>query len=103
MRGKQLAIVQIKNVTVQYVNAGKGFKVVEESTSGGKVYKQQYTVWSDAGHGFKVGDVIPEVSGLLGAKIGKPWTGNDGVERSSVELSINSPRFSKTKPEDVPF
>lgn len=88
-----MAIVNLKNVTVQFVNSGKGFKVLEETTSGGKTYKQQYTVWADAGHGYKVGDVVPEVSGFLGAKIGKPWTDRDGQERQSIELSINSPRF----------
>lgn len=103
-----MAIVNLKNVTVQFVNSGKGFKVLEESNSGGRTFKQQYTVWADAGHGYNVGDVIPEVSGFLGAKIGKPWTDRDGQERQSVELSINSPRFggaqaSRPEPTEVPF
>ncbi len=89
-----MAIINVRNATVQFVNSGKGFKILEESTSNGRTFKQQYTVWADAGHGYNVGDVIPEVSGFLGAKIGKPWTDREGQERTSVELSINSPRFS---------
>ena len=88
-----MAVIHLENVTVQFVNQGKGFKVVEETSSGGKTYRQTYTVWADAGHGYSVGDVIPKVSGFLGAKVGKPWTGRDGVERYSVELSVNAPRF----------
>jgi len=99
---KQLAIINLENVTVQFVNSGKGFKVLEETTSQGKTYKQQYTVWADAGHGVKVGDVLAKVSGFLGAKQGKPWTDRDGNERQSIELSINNPRFEK-QPTEVPF
>ena len=95
-----MALVSLKDVAVTYVNAGKGFKVTEETTKDGKTYKQSFTVWADAGHGYAVGDVI-NVSGFLGAKIGKPWTGNDGAERTSVELSINSPRFTGDKPAAV--
>lgn len=87
-----MAIVSLKDVAVTFVNSGKGFKVTEENVSGGKTYKQQFMVWADAGHGYAVGDII-SVSGFLGAKIGKPWTGSDGQERQSIELSINSPRF----------
>jgi len=102
-----VAIVNLKNVTVQFVNSGKGFKVLEESTSGGRTFKQQYTVWADPGHGYNVGDTIPEVSGFLGAKVGKPWTDREGQERQSIELSINSPRFVGSAPQqaasEVPF
>ena len=96
-----MAIVNLKDVTVTFVNSGKGFKVTEETTSNGKTYRQQYTVWADAGHGYNVGDVI-SVNGFLGAKIGKPWTDRDGQERQSIELSINSPRFDGGKAEAAP-
>ena len=92
-----MALVSLKDVPVTSVNNGKGFKVTEEKTVGDKTYKQSFTVWADAGHGYAVGDVI-NVSGFLGAKIGKPWTGNDGAERTSVELSINFPQFTGDKP-----
>jgi hypothetical protein len=93
-----MAIVTLKNVTVQFVNSGKGIKVLEESTSGDRTFKQQYTVWVDAGHPHKVGDVLPEVQGLLGAKQGKPWTDRDGNERQSIELSVNNPRITSDQP-----
>lgn len=100
-----MAIVQLRNVVVQFVNSGKGFKVVEETMSGERTFKQAYMIWADPGHGFNVGDTVPEVSGLLGAKVGEPWEGRDGVERVSVELSVNSPRFGKApRPDDTtPF
>lgn len=97
-----MALIHLENVTVQFVNSGKGFKVLEETTSAGKTYKQQYTVWADAGHGVNVGDVLSKVSGFLGAKIGKPWTDREGNERQSIELSINSPRIERA-PTEVPF
>ena len=97
-----MAIVTLDNVTVQYVNSGKGFKVLEESTSGDRTFKQQYTVWADPGHGFNVGDVIPRVSGFLSAKQGKPWTDRDGNERQSIDLSINSPRFGAQPTQQTP-
>jgi len=101
-----MATINIQNATVQFVNNGKGFKVLEETTSGGRTFKQQYTVWAEPGHGYQVGDTV-SVSGFLGAKVGKPWTGNDGVERASVELSVNSPTFTKSPASvneaEVPF
>lgn len=97
-----MAIVTIENVTVQFVNSGKGFKVLEESTSGGKTYKTQWMIWADAGHGFQVGDRIRKISGLHGAKQGKPWTDRDGQERQSIDLSINSPRIER-EPSETPF
>lgn len=101
-REKQLAIVTIENVTVQFVNSGKGFKVLEESTSAGKTYKQQWMIWADAGHGFNVGDRIAKISGLHGVKQGKSWTDREGQERQSIDLSINSPRIEKA-PTEQPF
>lgn len=93
----------IENVTVQFVNSGKGFKVLEEKVSGGTTYKSQWMIWADAGHGFKVGDRIAKISGLHGAKQGKPWTDRDGNERQSIDLSINNPHIEKAAAEDVPF
>jgi hypothetical protein len=88
-----MAIVQVKDVTVTYVNkVGTGVKVTEQNESRGKVYKQSYTVWFDKAHNLAVGDVV-SLSGFLSAKISEPWTDRDGNQRTSVELSINSPRL----------
>jgi len=88
-----MAIIQLKNVEVTRVNSrGYGVQVVEKWESKGKTGQQRYTVWFDQAHGLQPGQVI-DVSGLLGAKVGEPWTGNDGVERRSVELSVNQPRI----------
>lgn len=88
-----MAIVKLKDVPVTYLNqSGNGVKVTESSESGGKTYKTQYTLWFKEPSGLSIGDVV-SVSGFLNAKIGKAWTDRDGVERTSVELSINSPKL----------
>lgn len=88
-----MAIVNLKDVTVTRLNnSGHGFGVREQSESKGKTYTTYWTVWATEAHGFTVGQVIT-VSGFLSSKVGDPKTGNDGVERRYVELSINSPRF----------
>ncbi|RZU64913.1 hypothetical protein EV379_1224 [Microterricola gilva] len=89
-----MAIVKLKDVTVTRLNnSGNGVKVVEENESAGKVYKTSYTLWFKEPSGLSVGDVV-SVSGLLSAKVGDPWTGDDGQERRSVDLSLNAPRIS---------
>jgi len=91
-----MAIVNLKGVEVTYVNSrGHGVKVVEKWESKGKTGQTRFTVWFDAEHGLSVGDVI-DVSGLLGAKIGEPWTDRDNNVRTSVELSVNSPRLGSS-------
>lgn len=88
-----MAIVSLKGVEVARVNSrGHGVQVVEKWESKGKTGQTRFTVWFDAEHGLAVGDLI-DVSGLLGAKIGEPWTDRDGNARTSVELSVNSPRL----------
>lgn len=93
-----MAIVQLKNgencvVAVTYVNGkGNGLKVTESNTSGEKTYSTRYTCWFEEPSGLAVGDVV-NLSGFLSAKVGEPWTGDDGVERRSVELSLNKPRI----------
>ena len=88
-----MAIIQLKNVEVTRVNSrGYGVQVVEKWESKGKTGQTRFTVWFDAEHGLSVGDKI-DVSGLLGAKIGEPWTDREGQQRTSVELSVNSPRL----------
>ena len=88
-----MAIIQLKNVEVARVNQkGHGVQVVEKWESKGKTGQTRFTVWFDAEHGLSVGDVV-DVSGFLGAKVGEPWTDRDGNARTSVELSVNSPRL----------
>ena len=92
-----MALVFLKDVKVVALFKS-GVKVVESSTSkAGKDYEERWTLWS-TDLGVQVGDVIANVSGFLGAKVGKPWTGNDGTERVSVELSVNSPRIDASQP-----
>lgn len=92
-----MAIVFLKNVEVAYVNrTGNGVQVVERWESKGNKGQTRFTAWFDGPHGLKVGDRI-DVSGFLGARVGEPWTGSDGVERTSVELSLNSPRIGSEK------
>ena len=89
-----MAIVQLKDVTVSRVNSkGFGVKVLESSESNGKTYKTYYSVWFKEPHGLSEGSVV-SLSGFLGAKISDPWTDRDGNERTSVELSVNSPRLA---------
>lgn len=89
-----MAIVQLKDVVVERVNSrGFGVKVAEKYEVKGKPRKTTYTVWFEQEHGLSVGDVV-SLSGFLGAKVGDPWTGDDGQERRSVELSVNKPRLS---------
>lgn len=93
-----MAIVQLKDVVVSRVNrTGNGIKVLEENESGGKTYKTYFSVWFKEPHGLSEGDKV-SLSGFLGAKIGDPWTDRDGNERTSVELSVNSPRLSGDGP-----
>ena len=92
-----MAIVSLKQVEVARVNSrGHGVQVVEKWESKGKTGQTRFTVWFDSEHGLSVGDKI-DVSGLLGARVGEPWTGSDGVERTSVDLSIRSPRIGSEK------
>jgi hypothetical protein len=93
-----MAIVQLKDVRVSFVNGrGGGFKVEEVNESRGKTYKTRFSVWPTTDAGVQVGDVI-SLSGFLSAKVGDPWEGSDGQPRYSVELSVNSPRIDKPKP-----
>jgi hypothetical protein len=84
-----MAIVNLKDVKV-YATFSRGFRVVEESTKGGKTYTQRYTIWSE-GIGVAEGDII-SLSGFLSAKVSE-WTDKDQQVRHSVELSLNSPRL----------
>ena len=88
-----MAIVNLKDVTVERLN-GKGFgvKVAEKFQVQGNDRKTQYTVWFKEPHGLSEGDIV-SLSGFLSAKVGDPWTGQDGQERRSVELSLNDPRI----------
>jgi hypothetical protein len=89
-----MAIVQLKDVVVERLNrTGHGVKVAERYQVQGKDRKTTYTVWFKEPHGLNEGDII-SVSGFLGAKVGDPWTGQDGQERRSVELSLNEPRIN---------
>jgi len=88
-----MAIIRLKEVTVTRLNnTGNGVKVTESNESGGKTYKTRFTCWFDEPSGLREGDIV-SLSGFLGAKVGDPWTGNDGQERRSVEYSINKPRI----------
>jgi len=88
-----MAIVKLKEVTVTRLNnTGNGIQVTEANESGGKTYKTRFTVWFDSASGLREGDIV-SLSGFLGAKVGDPWTGDDGQERRSVEYSINKPRI----------
>jgi hypothetical protein len=62
----------------------------------GKTFTKKYTLWfKNAHHGLTVGDVFT-VSGFPSDKVGEAYTGQDGLERRSVERSINSPRVTAT-------
>jgi hypothetical protein len=92
-----MAIVNLKQVEVARVNSrGHGVQVVEKWESKGASGQTRFTVWFDSEHGLSVGDKI-DVSGFLGAKVGEPWTDRDGNQRTSVELSLNSPRIGSEK------
>ena len=97
-----MAILKLQNVTVTFMNnVGNGVKLTESKDNDGKTYKTKYTAWFKEHSGLSVGDVV-SLSGFLGAKVGEPWTGDDGQERRSVELSINSPRIDTGKEQNNP-
>lgn len=88
-----MAIVLLKDVeVVRLNNTGHGVQVAEKYQVGGKDRQTRFMLWFKEPHGLQVGDVV-SVSGFLGAKVGDPWQGQDGQERRSVELSVNSPRI----------
>jgi len=88
-----MAIIKLHEVTVTRLNnTGNGVKVTESNESGGKTFKKHFTCWFDEPSGLREGDIV-SLSGFLGAKVGDPWTGDDGQERRSVELSLNKPRI----------
>lgn len=47
---------------------------------------QQWTIWTD--HRPGIGDTVT-VRGKASGKVGKPYTGRDGIERTGVDLSLN--------------
>jgi len=97
-----MAIVNLKEVTVTRLNnTGNGVKVTETNESNGKTYKKHFTCWFDEPSGLIEGDIV-SLSGLLGAKVGDPWTGDDGQERRSVELSLNKPRINTGESTSAP-
>lgn len=89
-----MAIIQLKDVAVTRINTkGNGLVVTESNTVADRESVTKFTVWFDQPHGLVVGDVV-NLSGFLSAKVGEPWTGRDGMERRSVEFSVNSPRIA---------
>jgi hypothetical protein len=87
-----MALISIKDATVVRVNrSGYGVQVKEadRQVSGKTVYGDRYTVWFKEYSGLSEGDTV-SVSGFLSAKV-NTWE-KDGVERHTVELSVNSPR-----------
>jgi len=89
-----MAIIQLKDVAVTRINSkGNGLVVTESNTVADREYVTKFTVWFDQAHGLVVGDVV-SLSGFLSAKVGEPWKGRDGMERRSVEFSVNSPRIT---------
>jgi hypothetical protein len=87
-----MAIINLKNVEVTRVNrVGHGVQVTDSNETAGRTYKTRYTVWFTDAHGLREGDVV-SVSGILGAKVGDPYSDKmTGEQRRSVELSVNPP------------
>jgi hypothetical protein len=97
-----MAKIELTNVEVARVNRnGFGVQVVEARESNGKTFKQRYTLWFTEPHGLGEGDVV-SVNGILGAKVGEPWTDKEGNTRQSVELSVNFPKLTTGGAEYVP-
>jgi len=90
-----MAKVELEKVSVVSVHTrGHGVTVKEaDRTQGDRTFKgDRWALWFKEPTGLSLGDVI-SVTGFLGAKVGDPWKGDDGTERISVELSINSPKL----------
>lgn len=88
-----MALVKLKDVEVISLNrTGFGVVVAEKFQVQGKERQTRFMVWFEEPHGLQVGQTV-SLSGFLGAKVGDPWVGQDGVERRSVELSVNKPKF----------
>jgi hypothetical protein len=90
-----MAKITLEDVTVTRLNSkGFGVQVKEpDRQANGQTYKgDKFTLWFTEPSGLTEGDTL-SVSGFLAAKVGKPWTDRDGNERTSVELSVNSPKL----------
>jgi len=89
-----MAKITLEDVTVTRLNT-RGFgvqvKEADREVNGEKYRGDKFTLWFKEFSGLSEGDTV-SVSGFLSAKIGKPWTDREGNERTSVELSLNSPR-----------
>lgn len=102
-----MAIVRLKDVEVTRLNnSGHGVQVAEKFEVKGQPRTTRFTLWFQEPSGLSVGQKV-SVSGFLGAKVGDPWTGQDGQERRSVEFSVNSPRIetgegSQAVPQSAP-
>lgn len=79
--------------TVDFIkNGGKGFTVIESWTSQGRESKRRWAVWFEDQTTLELGSTV-KLTGILGGKIGDPWT-KDGVEHpGGVEWAINKARF----------
>ena len=80
-------------VTGIYSNGGIVHATISNE-SNGKTFTNKWTLWfKDTSHGLTVGDIV-NISGFPSMKVSDPFVGNDGVERRSVERSVNSPRVT---------
>lgn len=89
---------------------GKGAEVVETFTVRGKEITKRWTVWFEAAHGLREGEVV-KVSGIHGDEVDS-WE-KDGQERHSVKRSLSRARIlvasapssavSSARDEEIPF
>ena len=90
-KGNNMAIVNLKNATVQRVFFdGKGVALYESFESRGEQRKSYYTAWFAAAPDVKEGDVL-NVSGLLQVK--EREYEKDGQTKRSIDVSLNSARI----------
>ena len=87
-----MAFVQVEGRVDFAKRGGKGYTVVEEWEVQGQARKRRWAVWFETETALEVGTVV-KLSGVLGTKVGDPWTDREGVERpGGVEHSLNRAR-----------
>jgi hypothetical protein len=89
-----VAITQIKNATVTFVNGtGNGFEAAETFEVQGERRDRRFKVWPDQNAGVSKGDVV-NVSGLHSDKI-EEFTGRDGTLARKIVRSLNKAKVER--------
>ena len=88
-----MAFVTIEGRVDFVKRGGKGYTVIESWESRGDTHSRRWAVWFKDETPMDVG-VPVKLTGVLGGKVGDPWTDREGQERpGGVEWTLNNARF----------